>query len=251
MPPGWLNEQRDLLEVLRWELEAIQEQVGEVAPVGARRLTASLGRSLKYCQRAEQLLGLLRGEGQKSCPVPMVKLLRTSLASLRERLEERLVLEEELPEDEIEVQGDEVQLECVVLGLLLDLFKETPTGEPWRHDLLVRAREEDDSLLIEFQILHSADVLCQRYLENRSEEDEPPEQRWYQHATILRRYRGFLEVDEAEGGKQIRIGLPVIKKPDVPASQRPTMKLPTSGYPERLSAQERTTRRPGDPSEGE
>lgn len=227
---SWRSEQQDVLTALRWNLDAAQRFLSEKDTPFSRKLAEDALQRAQDCGGLSARL-LQRGEAGLA-PVPIVGLVKATLALVRWGLEERLLVHEALPEGELEVSGDEARLRGMLLGLLLAVYEETPGDEPWRHDLVLRGREEGPMFVLEIQEFHGAEGPLEAPPREAREARE--EERLLRCARALQEHGGFLDTDATTGGKTVRISLPrVCEAHEVPASQRPTARLPSAPSPRR------------------
>ena len=241
----WRNEQQDLLEVLRWNLEAAHRALENPAEAPhLQQLTReSLIRARECCAHGKLLLSRL-GQQSGAHPISVVQLVRSTVALARGGLEERMVVHEALPDEEFTVEGDRARLQGVLLGLLIDAHQETPEGEPWRHDLVIRGRRDGPMFQVEIQVLRGAPrgPLA-------AEEEEELERRLVRYAAVLQSHQGFLDADDTGTCRTMRFHLPLQITED-PSSQRPTRRLPTSKSPQpHEGIHEQPTARPPAPEE--
>ncbi|MCU0654298.1 MAG: hypothetical protein MUF64_03100 [Polyangiaceae bacterium] len=234
---GWFKEQQDWLEVLGWNLEQARQILRDPKDAAQLRAVAqeAVNQALLCCRESLEALQREPHEVVEES-IALFDLAREVLRAVRPRLEERLVLHTALEGSEARVQGDPRMLRGLVLGLLLDVYRQTPEGEPWKHDLVLRGRLHGSGVELELQLLRGRD--------GYQGPSWSPE-RWAHHAATLEHHEGRLEVAEFAQCRSVKIALPSRRSERPPsADERPTTKLPLGKKKVPDDVHERVTIRP-------
>jgi hypothetical protein len=223
----WRSEQQSLWTALRWNLDATRRFLGEPPAAALQKLALDALRRAQLCEElGQRLLEESTEETPELRPLELTGLVRSALDLVRWNLEERLLLREVLPEEPVRVDGNEAKLLGAFLGMLLDAFRRTPAGEPWRHDLVLRGRIDGPMFVLEFREVHGAqENAALASTDPLSTEEEDARGIWY--SDVLHLHGGFLDLDATDLTRTTRLSFPRIPDAhETPASQRPTRPIP-------------------------